>query len=84
MNDKKAEWIWGVLDELEAAGLATLANEGYQGARMRTLVAENGQIGVPERGQPCPCETPRMRGVDHRTRLAIIGPSSESALHIVR
>jgi hypothetical protein len=23
VHDKKAEWIWGVLDELEAAGLVT-------------------------------------------------------------
>ena len=32
VHDKKAEWIWGVLDELEAAGLITLADKGYQGA----------------------------------------------------
>jgi hypothetical protein len=31
VHDKKAEWIWGVLDELEAAGLVTLADKGYQG-----------------------------------------------------
>lgn len=30
--DKKAEWIWCVLDELEAAGLVTLADKGYQGS----------------------------------------------------
>jgi hypothetical protein len=32
VHDKKAEWIWGVLAELEAAGLVTLADNGYQGA----------------------------------------------------
>ena len=32
VHDKKAEWIWGVLDELEAAGLIVLAGKGYQGA----------------------------------------------------
>jgi hypothetical protein len=32
VHDKKAEWIWGVLAELEAAGLVTLAGKGYQGA----------------------------------------------------
>jgi hypothetical protein len=32
VHDKKAEWIWGVLDELEAAGLVVLADKGYQGA----------------------------------------------------
>jgi hypothetical protein len=32
VHDKKAEWIWGVLKELEAAGLITLADKGYQGS----------------------------------------------------
>jgi DDE superfamily endonuclease/Helix-turn-helix of DDE superfamily endonuclease len=32
VHDKKAEWIWGVLRELEASGLVTLADKGYQGA----------------------------------------------------
>jgi hypothetical protein len=32
VHDKKAEWIWGALDQLEAAGLATLADKGYQGS----------------------------------------------------
>ena len=32
VHDKKAEWIWGVLHELEAAGLVTLADKGYQGS----------------------------------------------------
>lgn len=29
--DKRAEWIWGVLNELEAAGLIVPADKGYQG-----------------------------------------------------
>jgi hypothetical protein len=32
VHDKKAEWIWGVLAELEAAGLVTLTGKGYQGS----------------------------------------------------
>jgi hypothetical protein len=32
VHDKRAEWVWGVLDELEAAGLVTLAGKGYQGS----------------------------------------------------
>jgi hypothetical protein len=32
VHDKKAEWVRGVLDELEAAGLIVLADKGYQGA----------------------------------------------------
>ena len=32
VHDTKAAWIWGVLRELEASGLVTLADKGYQGA----------------------------------------------------
>ena len=32
VHDKRAEWIWGVLDELEKAGLVALADKGYQGS----------------------------------------------------
>jgi len=32
VHDKHAEWIWGVLAELEAAGLVVLAYKGYQGS----------------------------------------------------
>src|SRR6201996_4359861 len=32
VHDKKAEWAWGVLDELERQGLVTLADKGYQGS----------------------------------------------------
>src|SRR6202008_4696362 len=32
VHDKKAEWTWGVLAELEAAGLVTLADKGYLGS----------------------------------------------------
>jgi hypothetical protein len=32
VHDKNAEWIWGVLAELEAVGLVTLADKGYQGS----------------------------------------------------
>ena len=30
VHDKKAEWVWGVLAQMEAAGLITLADKGYQ------------------------------------------------------
>jgi hypothetical protein len=32
VHDKKAEWVWGVLDELEKQGLVVLADKGYQGS----------------------------------------------------
>src|ERR1700721_1226815 len=37
VHDKKAEWTWGVLAELEAAGLVTLADKGYQGSTYAKL-----------------------------------------------
>ena len=37
VHDKKAEWIWGVLDELQATGLVTLADKGYQGSTWAKL-----------------------------------------------
>jgi len=37
VHDKKAEWIWGALAELEAAGLVTLAGKGYQGSAYAKL-----------------------------------------------
>jgi len=32
VHDSKAAWIWGVIAELEGAGLVTLADKGYQGS----------------------------------------------------
>jgi hypothetical protein len=32
VHDMKAQWIWGVLAELEAAGLVVLADKGYRGS----------------------------------------------------
>ena len=48
---QKAEWIWGVLAELEAAGLVTLADKGNQGSRYAK---------IPYRGRTSwdPRETP--------------------------
>jgi DDE superfamily endonuclease len=37
VHDKKAEWIWGVLAGLEAAGLIVLADKGYQGSTYAEL-----------------------------------------------
>jgi hypothetical protein len=35
VHDKRAEWIWGALDQLHAAGLIVLADKGYQGAHAK-------------------------------------------------
>src|SRR5215471_6214265 len=43
VHDKKAEWIWGVLAELEAAGLIVLADKGYHGAGDPVLTPYRGR-----------------------------------------
>ena len=57
VHDKKAEWIWGVLAELEVAGLVTLADKGYQGStyakipyRVRTSRNPRKRPTAPTRG----------------------------------
>jgi hypothetical protein len=47
VHDKKAEWIWGVLTELEAAGLVTLADKGYQGSASAKI--PTGDVTSPNR-----------------------------------
>jgi DDE superfamily endonuclease len=37
VHDMKAEWIWGFLAELEAAGLVTWTDKGYQGSMYARL-----------------------------------------------
>ena len=67
VHDKNAEWIWGVLAELEAAGLVTLADKGYQGSSVREdPVPGEEQAGIPERGQPRPRQAPRTRRARER------------------
>ena len=61
VHDKKAEWIWGIPAELEAAGLFVLADKGYQGARTQKSRTGEEQARIPERRQPRPRETPDTR-----------------------
>jgi DDE superfamily endonuclease/Helix-turn-helix of DDE superfamily endonuclease len=78
VHDKKAEWIWGVLAELQAAGIVTLADKGYQGSTHAKL---------PYRGRtsPNPRSRPTVptRNYDHpasgRTPSSRRGASSASS-----
>jgi hypothetical protein len=53
VHDKKAEWMRGVLAELEAAGLVTLADKGYQGSTYAK---------IPYKGENKPDSRKRRRG----------------------
>ena len=54
VHDKKAEWIWGVLDELEAAGLVKLADQGYQGSTWGKVPCRGKASPDPRRGPTVP------------------------------
>ena len=62
VHDKKAEWTWGVLDELETAGPGHPRRQGLPGQHLgEDPVQGQEQAGTAERGQPGPRETPRTR-----------------------
>jgi hypothetical protein len=76
VHDKKAEWIWGVLAGLEAAGLIVLADKGYQGSTYAKL---------PYRGRNKP-ESQKMANRAH-AKLRSLGERANAQLktwHILR
>ena len=85
VHDKKAEWIWGVLAELEAAGLVTLADKGYQGSTYAKIPYKGkNQARVPERGQPRPRETPVTWRAGERPAQDMAHPPQAPLLPLAR
>jgi hypothetical protein len=81
VHDKKAEWIWGVLDELERAGLVTLADKGYQGStHAKVPYPGEEQAGTPERGQPRARTAPLTRTTGKRAAQDVAGPAQATLL----
>jgi DDE superfamily endonuclease/Helix-turn-helix of DDE superfamily endonuclease len=78
VHDKKAEWVWGVLAELEAAGLVTLADKGYQGstyAKIRT----RGRTSPNPRNRPTRRTRNSARPASARTLSSRPGTSSANS-----
>jgi DDE superfamily endonuclease len=69
VHDKKAEWIWGILAGLEAAGLVVLAGEGYQGSEY-AKVPYNGKKKVPYNGK----NKPESQKAANRAHAALRAP----------
>jgi DDE superfamily endonuclease len=80
VHDKKAAWIWDVLAELEAAGLVTLADKGYQGSAYAKIPLGEEQARIAERGQPGPRETPRTRRKSKRAAQDLAHPPQAALL----
>jgi hypothetical protein len=78
VHDKRAEWIWGVLDELEKAGLVTLADKGTwaaPGRRSRT----GGRTSPNRRKRPTAPTRSSAPAASARTRSSRHGRSSPSS-----
>jgi hypothetical protein len=69
VHDKKAEWIWGVLAELEAAGVVTLADKGYQGTT-HAKIPYKGK-GKPESQKQANRAHARLRGPGERANAQL-------------
>ena len=65
VHDKKAEWVWSVLNELERQGLVTLADKGYQGSAWAKISCK----GKPE-SQEANRAHPKLRGRGKNERPA--------------
>jgi len=78
VHDKKAEWIWGVLAELEAAGLVTLADKGYQGSS-HAKIPYRGKNKPQSRRKPTGPTPGSAHPVSARTRSSRPGTSCASS-----
>jgi len=88
VHDKNAERVWGILAELEAAGLVTLADKGYQGSarqdpvpRGKTSPNPGSRPVRPTRncGHPASARTPSSRpSISSASSAAAPGASATS------
>jgi hypothetical protein len=84
VHDKKAEWIWGVLAELEAAGLVTLADKGYRQQPREDPVHRQEQAAIAERGQPGSRPAPRPGRARKRPAQGLAHPGQAPLLPLAR
>jgi hypothetical protein len=84
VHDKKAEWVWGVLHELEAAGLVTLADKGYQGSTYAKILYRGRTNRITERSEPRPCEALRPRRKGKRPAQELEDPPQAPLLPLAR
>ena len=76
VHDKRAEWIWGVIDELEKAGIVTLADKGYQGSTWAKTPYKG--KGKPESQKEANRAHAKLRGPGERANAQL------KAWHILR
>ena len=85
VHDKKAEWIWGVLDELETAGPHRPRGQGVPGQYLgEGPVQGEEQAGTAERCEPGPREAPRPRRAGERAAQDVEDPPEAALLPVAR
>jgi hypothetical protein len=85
VHDKKAEWIWGVLAELDAAGLIVLCPLGLPGRDAReSPVPGEEQAPIPERREPGARETALTRRARERPAQDLAHPRQAPMLPLAR
>jgi hypothetical protein len=84
VHDKKAEWIWGVLAELEKAGLITLADKGYQGSTWAKIPYRGKNKPERQKKPTAPCDTPRIRRARERAAQNLADPPRAPLLPLAR
>ena len=84
VHDTKAQWIWGVLEELEAASLSPSPIRAIRAAPGRRLRTRGRTSRNPERSQPCPREAPRPRRKGKRAAQDVEDPQQAPLLPLAR
>src|SRR5258708_10774803 len=74
----------GILAELEAAGLVTLADKGYQGSTYAKIPYKGKNKPVPETGQQGAREAPRTRRKGERPAQDLEDPHQTPLLPLAR
>jgi pimeloyl-ACP methyl ester carboxylesterase len=85
VHDKKAEWVWGVPDELEKAGLVTLADKGYQGRAWAKVPYKGRNKPEPQKeANRAHAKTPRPRRARERAAQGMEDPHQAPMLPLAR
>jgi hypothetical protein len=84
VHDKKAEWIWGVLDELEKAGLVTLADKGYQGSEWAKIPYKGKNKPEPQKERKGKRPAQDLEDPRQATLLSLESRKLAKAIHVLQ
>jgi hypothetical protein len=71
IHDLKAAWVWGILRELERAGILVLADKAYQGAGVTAMITPYKGRNKPESQKEANRAHARLRGPGERANAQL-------------